>query len=130
LFLIMRTPPPGAFDAKATGLLAWLTMTLVGTLIRGGWIRPIVSTTPGWVRLSPPLLVLRLGYFNLVMLVAAFGGLLVGVTAGPLVGLVWAGGVAVLGTLLFPRVAEEWVAAWRRRSRARRGDSRDDPPSL
>jgi hypothetical protein len=124
LVLIMATPPSGLFDAKATGLLAWLTMTLSGTFVRGGWVRPLASTTPGWVRLAPPLLVLRLGYFNAVMLLAAFGGLAVGgPPGGPLLGLAWAGSVAVLGTLLFPRVAEKCVA-WRGRSRT----LQDDPP--
>lgn len=125
LFLIMGTPPSGVFDAKATGLLAWLTMTLIGTFIRGGWIRPLASPSLGWVRLAPSLLVLRLGYFNIVMLLAAFGGLAVGSPpGGPLLGLAWAGSVAVLGTLVFPRVAEEWTVAWRGRSRTRR---RNDP---
>lgn len=121
LLLIEATPPPGPFDAKATGLLAWLTMTFVGTLVRGGWIRPIVTTAPGWVRLSPPLLLLRIGYFNAVMLLAAFGGLAAGtsVVGTPLIGLTAAGLVAVLGTLAFPRVAEEYTAAWRRRTRTR-----------
>jgi len=108
LFAIMAVPATGRLDAKATGLVAWLTMTLVGTLIHGGW-----------VRLSPALLVLRIGYFNLALAVAAFGGVAVagavpaavtGPAVGPGLALAWAGGVAVVSTLVFPRVAGEWLA--------------------
>jgi len=115
LFAIMGTPATGWLDAKATGLVAWLTMILAGTLIRGGWMRPFATPAPGWVRLSPSLLVLRVGYFNLALAVAAFGGLVVAgavtaVATGPAVALGWAGGVAATSMLAFPRVADEWLA--------------------
>jgi hypothetical protein len=69
--------------------------------------------------LSPSLLVLRIGYFNLALAVAAFGGLAVaGVVAavttgpvfGPVVALCWTSGVAATSMLAFPRVAGEWLA--------------------
>jgi hypothetical protein len=34
LLAIMAAPAPGALDAEATGLVAWLTMTVAGTLGR------------------------------------------------------------------------------------------------
>ncbi len=117
LFAIMAVPATGRLDAKATGLVAWMTMTLVGTLIRGGWVRPLATPALGWVRLSPTLLLFRVGYFNLALALAAFAGLAVagavaGVTAdplaGPLAALGWAGGVAAVSTLAFPRLAGEW----------------------
>jgi len=122
LFAIMAAPAPGQLDAKATGLVAWLTMTLVGTLVRGGWVRPLGTPTPGWVRLSPSLLVLRVGYFNAALAVAAFGGLSVaaavagfaaGSLAAPLAALAWAGTAAAVSMLAFPRVSGEWLAVWR-----------------
>jgi hypothetical protein len=122
LFAIMAVPATGRLDAKATGLVAWLTMTFAGTLIRGGWVRPLATPALGWVRLSPALLVLRVGYFNLALAVAAFGGVAVAgavpaVVTGPAVGpglaLAWAGSVAVVSTFAFPRVAGEWLAVRR-----------------
>ncbi|GAB7090687.1 hypothetical protein JCM18237_09580 [Halorubrum luteum] len=117
LVYIMTVPPAGPLDAEATGLLAWLTMTLVGTLIRGGWITPLLSATPGWVSLSPVLLLLRLGYFNVTMATAAFGGLTLGNAVWPVVDVVWpvvgvgwAIGSAALAILLFPRVAQAVAA--------------------
>jgi hypothetical protein len=119
LFWIMSVPPTGWLDAKATGLVAWLTMTLVGTLIRGGWVRPLATPALGWVRLSPSLLLLRLGYFNLTLALATFGGLAAAaVVEGvlpatlwiPVVAVGWAGGVAAVSTLAFPWAAGEWLA--------------------
>jgi hypothetical protein len=111
LFAIMAYPASGWYDAKATGLVAWLTMTFVGTLVRGGWVAPLATSTRGWVTLAPWLLVLRVGFFNLVVALAAFGGLAVGVAVGwPPASVGWAFGVAVLSMLAFPRMAEEWLA--------------------
>ncbi len=114
LFAIMAAPAPGLLDAKATGLVAWLTMTLVGTLVRGGWVRPLATPALGWVRVSPSLLLLRLWYFNLALAVASFGGLALAgavapVLSGPLVALPWAACVAAVSMLAFPRVAGEWL---------------------
>lgn len=119
LFWIMSVPPAGWLDAKATGLVAWMTMTLVGTLIRGGWVRPIATPALGWVRLSPSLLLLRLGYFNLTLALATFGGLAAAaVVEGvlpatlwiPVIAVSWAAGVAAVSVLAFPWTADEWLA--------------------
>lgn len=110
LLYIMDYPAGGWFDAKATGLLAWSAMTLVGALIRGGWIQPPGTETPGWVRLTPWLLALRVGYLPVILALAVFGGLWAAGPAGVVAGSAWAVAVAAVGVLLFPRVSELWLA--------------------
>ncbi|WP_193309186.1 hypothetical protein [Halorubrum halophilum] len=120
LFSVMEYPATGWFDAKATGIVAWLTAVLVGTLVRGGFIRPLATTTPGWVTLSPSLLLARVPYFNAGLALAIFGGLHVGQSvtgltlangaAGAVTGLAWAAGVATLLSLCFPWFAERWLS--------------------
>ena len=109
ILLLVHILPPGVwYDATGTALVAWILMTLVGTLIRGGWVQPLATDTPGWVTLSPWLLVLRVLYFNGTFVVAAFGGVYLGAALGwAPVGLLWSGAVAILSTLLFPRIGEE-----------------------
>jgi len=122
LLFVMDYPASGWFDAKATGLLAWAVAIIVGTLIRGGWVRPWGSETLGWVSLSPSLLALRVPYFNAVLALAIFGGLQVGTlltTVGASSTVMVAGGLSVaavtplIGFLVFPRFAEECVARLR-----------------
>ncbi len=112
LLYIMEYPAGDWFDAKATGLVAWSTMTLVGALIRGGWLQPIWTEKSGWVTLRPWLIVLRIGYLPAVLAVAVFGGLWVGGLAGVTAASVWTVGVAAGGIVVFPRVAERWLAFW------------------
>ena len=112
LLSIMEYPAGGWFDAKATGLLAWSTMTLVGALIRGGWLQPLWTETPGWVTLRPWLLVLRVGYRPVVFALAVFGGYWLAGVAGVVAGSVWTVTVAAGGMAVFPRVAEQWLALW------------------
>lgn len=115
VLIVVMVLPAGSGDATATALLAWILMTLVGTLIRGGWIRPLATDTPGWVTLAPWLLVLRVGYFNATFALAAFGGTIVGAAVGwPPVGLLWAAAVAIVSMLCFPRVAEETASRFGR----------------
>jgi len=110
LFVVMSYPGGAWWDAKGTALIAWLTMTLVGTLIRGGWIRPLLTPSRGWVTLSPPLLAFRLLYFNLAMLVAAYGGLAVAAGVGWLpASALWAAGFGTLAMLVFPVAAQRLV---------------------
>ena len=113
LFIIARYPVTTFVDVTAMGLLAWMTMVLMGTLIRIGLITPVATTSPGWVTLAPTLVVLRLGYFNLGLLVASFGGLGLATVAGAAAGLLWAGGFGAVLMLLFPRTAELWLARGR-----------------
>ncbi|XVH33347.1 hypothetical protein ACNS7O_15205 (plasmid) [Haloferacaceae archaeon DSL9] len=107
----MDYPAAGWYDAKATGLIAWMTMTVVGTLIRVGWVRPLATPTRGWVTLQPSLLLLRVGYFNVVLATATFGGLaIIDIGWWPPSGLFLASGAGALGILAFPRIAEEVAA--------------------
>jgi hypothetical protein len=114
LLLITAYPTAAWWNAKGTGLLAWMTMTFVGTLVRGGWIRPLRSRSLGWVTLAPTLLALRLLYFNLAMVTAAYGGLAVATVVGwePASAL-WAVGISTLAMLAFPATTHRWLG-WRR----------------
>ena len=113
LFIIARYPVTAFVDVTAMGLLAWMTMVLLGTLIRVGLITPVATTSPGWVTLAPTLILLRVGYFNLTLLVASFGGLGLATVAGAAAGLLWAGGISAVLMLFFPRTAELWLARGR-----------------
>ena len=93
-----------------TWLLALLTMIVVGTLVRSGWIAPPFTDAPGWARLFPTLILLRLIYFNGGLLVAIHSGSVVAVETGVVAtGLLWSATVSALVTLLFPRVVDEWM---------------------
>jgi len=93
---------------------------VVGTLVRGGFVRPLWTSTPGWVMLSPSLLLARVPYFNAGLALAIFGGLRAEQTVtglapasgslGVAAGLAWAAGVAALLSLCFPRFAERWLS--------------------
>ncbi|WP_247001007.1 hypothetical protein [Halosolutus gelatinilyticus] len=112
LFAIMAAPGTGPYDATAAGLLAWATMVVVGTAIRGGWIEPLATDTLGWVSLSPSLIALRLVYYNFVLAVGVFGGVaLARIVDVASLSLVAAFVVALGSTLAFPRLAESTYAA-------------------
>ena len=107
LLTIMAVDTGPGFHLAAGGLAAWMTMWVVGTTIRGGWIRPIATDTLGWVSLRPALLGLRLGYYNLVIGVAAVGNReLVAGTGESLYGFVGSIAFAVVATMVYPRLAE------------------------
>ncbi|MFC5134842.1 MULTISPECIES: hypothetical protein [Haloferacaceae] len=101
--------PPALFE---TWLVALTTMVVVATLIRNGLIAsPPLTDAPGWARLFPTLILLRLVYFNGTLLAAIHGGGAVGgVTGVTSAGLLWALVVGGTATLLFPRVVDEWMA--------------------
>jgi len=114
LLYIMDYPAGGWFDAKATGLVAWSVMTLVGALIRGGWLQPPLTENSGWVRLTPWLIALRVGYMPAIFATSTFGGLWIASQTGMVAaGLGWAAAVAVAGMVLFPRCAELVVSSIR-----------------
>lgn len=99
----------GIFDAW---LVATAAMVLVGTLVRAGWVHPPLTSAPGWVRLFPSLIVLRLGYFNLALLAVMYAALAVGQAVGPgLVTIIVAAVGGATTVLLFPRVTDV-VMAW------------------
>ncbi|MFC4542131.1 hypothetical protein ACFO5R_09345 [Halosolutus amylolyticus] len=117
LFAIVVAPGTGAYDATAAGIVAWPTMVAVGTAVRGGWIRPLATDTLGWVAITPSLILLRVVYYNLVLIVAVFGGVAVANAVGiaPL-SLVVAFVVAIGSMLSFPRLAERFYGVVRRRT--------------
>lgn len=95
----------GLFNAW---LVATAAMVLGGTLVRGGWVHPPLTSAPGWVRLFPRLILLRLVYFNLTLLTVIYAALTVSQALDP--GLVTIFVAAVGGAasaLLFPRVTDE-----------------------
>ena len=95
-----------------TWLAALTTMIVVATLIRNGRIASLPLTdAPGWARLFPTLILLRLPYFNGTLLAAIYGGgAVVGVTGALAAGLAWAVVVAGAATLLFPRAVDGRMA--------------------
>ncbi|MFB6189546.1 MAG: hypothetical protein ABEI57_06650 [Halapricum sp.] len=111
LFYLAIAPPGGSYSVFDMLLVAWPTMIVVGTLLRGGWIAPPLTDAPGWVRLFPTLILLRLVYFNGALVLAIFGGRAVAsATEMAAVGLVWSLVVAAASMLLFPRVVDVWMA--------------------
>ena len=101
--------PPALFE---TWLAALTTMVVVATLVRNGRIASIPFTdAPGWARLLPTLIALRIPYFNGALLVAIYGGgAVVGVTDALTAGLAWSVLVAAGATLLFPAAVDAWMA--------------------
>lgn len=107
LLLVLFAGGTGGFGPRTAALVGVLSTTLVGTAIRGGWITPLATETPGWVALSPPLVALRVLYYNLALAVAAYGGVAAATAAGtPPASLGVAALVGAVAALLFPRVAE------------------------
>lgn len=107
LWFVMVSIPNLFFGVKASALVAWTTMVVEVALIRGGWLSPLGTETPGWVSLTPSLLLLRLIYFNTLLAVVAYGGGSVAKTMGlPLVSIVVSVVCAGIGVGVFPRLAE------------------------
>ena len=111
LLVVMLTGLDGPITANEAALVAWLTMIALGTLFRGGWVRPPGTAVRGWVSITPSLVALRIGYYNLVLLAAAYGGLALATPLG------WpvratAIGFAIVATgaatAAFPRLAESY----------------------
>jgi hypothetical protein len=101
--------PPGRFETWLVGLT---TAVVVATLVRNGRIASLPFTdAPGWARLFPTLVLLRVCYFNGALLAAVYGGgALVAVTGALAAGLAWAVVVAAGATLLFPAAVDAWMA--------------------
>lgn len=115
LFAIVATASQSGYGPVGAGLVAWATTTVVGTAIRGGWIRPLATPTLGWVSVTPSLVALRVLYYNSLLGLAAFGSVAVASAVGiaPL-SLALAFLASLLGTLSFPRIAESTYGALRR----------------
>lgn len=117
LWYVLLSEDLGYFGLKSAALVAWLTMVLGAATIRGGWITPLGTDVPGWVTPSLSLAVLRLGFYNAALGVAAYGGVwvagAVGVDYASVVVSFLTGAVAVGA---FPRFADVYyrrVLDWR-----------------
>ena len=107
LLFVMLAGGLGAYGPRTAVLVAVLSLTLVGTAVRGGWIQPLATGTLGWVALTPSLVALRVVYYNSALAVAAYGGVAVATAVEtPPVSLGVAVFVGVAAALSFPRVAE------------------------
>ncbi|MFC7008460.1 hypothetical protein [Halalkalicoccus salilacus] len=114
-YYILNTVFDGGFGATGAAFVAWVTMTIVATLIHMGLIRPLATETLGWVSITPFLVGVRLVYYNLVLLVAAYASVaLATLVAYPPISLVIAALVGCVAMMAFPRLAE---AVARRRTR-------------
>lgn len=110
---------------KTAALVAWTTMVVGAAAIRGGWVTPLGTSVPGWVSVTPLLVVFRVFYFGVALAVAAYGGGALAVElALPLESVTFAATVAALAVGAFPRFAEEYyrvasayVDAWKARPR-------------
>ena len=109
-YYILSTVLDGGYGITGTAFVAVLTMTIVATVIHIGLIRPLATETLGWVSITPALVGVRLVYYNLALLLVAYGGVaLATLVAYPPISLgvaVVVGGVAMLA---FPRFAEAVV---------------------
>lgn len=114
LMYVATTDAGGGYGVTAAALVAWMTTVFAGALVRGGLVRPLATETLGWVAFSPALIVLRVVYYNVVLLVAAYGSVLVATAVDvPPLSLAVAVAIAILAVLAFPRLGEE-VARSRR----------------
>jgi hypothetical protein len=92
---------------QATALFAWVTMSLLAALLRGGWIRPLGTRVRGWVAWTPSMVLLRLVYYNATLALATLGGVgLANLSGVPAMAGTTAVVVAGLATASFPKTAE------------------------
>lgn len=110
LSAVMLTAQRQWFGVKGVALVAWVTMVVVAALIRGGWVRPLATDAPGWVSMTPWLVLLRLGYYNAILALAVFGGSAAEAAVSPFASVAFAFAVGALGIGLFPRLAESFYA--------------------
>ncbi|NGM69409.1 hypothetical protein G6M89_10380 [Natronolimnobius sp. AArcel1] len=107
LLVVLLNPDPSGFGPVGAAIVTWATLILVGTLIRGGWIKPFATDTLGWVSITPVLVLVRIVYFNSAIALAVFGSTSLAAALGiePLV-LVFAALISAVAALAFPRVGE------------------------
>jgi hypothetical protein len=107
LMLVAMAAPPASYGITAAMTVAWLTMTVVGALVRGGTIRPLGTDTLGWLTLSPALIALRFVYYNAVLAGTAVGGVaLAGLVGVPPLSVVVAAAIGALSMLVLPTLGE------------------------
>lgn len=107
LLYVLVTADSGSVGVIDAMFVAWMTMTVVATAIRVGWIDPLATDTLGWVSISPWLVGLRIGYYNLTLVIAAYGGVFLAASvAYPPAVIGIAAVVALTATMAFPRLGE------------------------
>lgn len=106
-YYVLSTVVDGGFGVTGAAFVAVTTMTIVATVLHMGLIRPLATETLGWVSTTPLLVGVRLVYYNLVLLVAAYGSVaLATLVASPPVSLAVAVAVGCVAMMAFPRLAE------------------------
>lgn len=106
-YYVLSTVVDGGFGVTGAAFVAVLTMTIVATVIHMGLVRPLATDTLGWVSMTPSLVGVRLVYYNLVLLVAAYGSVtLATLMAYPPASLVVAAVVGCVAMMAFPRLGE------------------------
>lgn len=107
IYLVFLAAGTGNFGGRAVMLVAWVTMTITAAAIRGGWITPFGTETPGWVSFSLTLAVVRLLYYNVAIGATVAGSLLLAkVVESPPSSIGFAFAIGFLVTMAFPRIAE------------------------
>ncbi|WP_135825992.1 hypothetical protein [Halorussus ruber] len=106
LFHLMTSATNAWFGLKFGALVAWLTMVVGAALLRGGWVTPLATDEPGWVAMTPSLVLLRLGYYNAVLALAAYGGRALSEAVSPVASVAFALLVGALSVGVFPRLAD------------------------
>lgn len=106
LFHLVTTATNARFGLKFAALVAWMTMVGGAALVRGGWITPIATDEPGWVAMTPWLVVLRIGYYNGVLALAAYGGRTLSEAVSPVASVGFALLVGALAVGVLPRIAD------------------------
>lgn len=108
LYVTLVTADMSYFGQKSAALILWIAMVLTVATIRGGWVTPLLTDIPGWASITVPLVGLRLLYYNLVFIIATYGGGYAGSvlpTQSASVGFALSTGVVTMG--VFPRLAQE-----------------------
>lgn len=107
-YYVLSTVVDGGFGVTGAAFVAVTTMTIVATVLHMGLVRPLATDTLGWVSMTLTLAGVRLVYYNLVLLVAAYGSVaLATLVAYPPASLVVAVAVGCVAMMAFPRLAEE-----------------------
>ncbi|WP_049891617.1 hypothetical protein [Natronococcus amylolyticus] len=114
LLLVGMTSSTASYGVTAAAIVAWLTMVLVGTLVRGGWVRPLGTETLGWLTFSPALIALRFVHYNTALAVASYGGVAVAVVVGVPPLSIFAAIVVGVGSMLALPAIGESIARSRR----------------
>lgn len=109
LYAVILTPETSAFGVIGTTVVSLLTLIAVGVAVRGGWIHPPLTETPGWLSMTPWLVLFRILYYNGVLLLTVFGTVVVADAVGtPVLALVLAFVGSLLAGLLVPTLGDRF----------------------